>query len=326
MPTITLAGDTMLGRLVADRLRDEPDAVLLAPEVVEALQAADLTLLNLECCISDRGQRWPDPDKPFFFRAPPHAAGLLARWGVDAVTLANNHALDYGEVALGDTLALLEQEGVAHVGAGLTADEARNPLVVDVAGVRVGIVALADHPAEYDAARGAPGIAYADLARGLPGWLHTALGSLHADLALVAPHWGPNMVPRPLGHVRRAAVALQQAVPAATPVVIAGHSAHVPHGVAAGARGPVLYDLGDFVDDYAVHEKLRNDLGFLWTLQVDAGRPSALSALPLRLDLAHTLAATGADRAWLAGRLATACRELGTTVTDDGALLWVDVS
>ena len=100
---LALAGDTMLGRQVADaieRSRRPP----LDPDVVTVAAEADLFVLNLECCVSARGERWPDPDKPFFFRAPPFAAELLAEIGVDCVTLANNHALDYGPDALLDTL------------------------------------------------------------------------------------------------------------------------------------------------------------------------------------------------------------------------------
>src|SRR5437016_1104357 len=103
--TLALAGDTMLGRGVAEVLAADPAAPLVAPEVVEHIAQADAFVLNLECCISDRGSRFPDPRKPFFFRAPPVAAARLAELGVDAVTLANNHALDYGTEALLDTLA-----------------------------------------------------------------------------------------------------------------------------------------------------------------------------------------------------------------------------
>src|ERR671910_3505614 len=112
-----VAGDTMLGRRLADaieRSRRPP----VHRDVIAVAAEADLFVLNLECCISDRGERWPDPDKPFYFRAPPVAAELLAEMGVDCVTLANNHALDYGLEALLDTLDHLERAGVAAVGAG----------------------------------------------------------------------------------------------------------------------------------------------------------------------------------------------------------------
>src|SRR5919112_1705057 len=116
--TLALAGDTMLGRGVAERLVADPGWELFAPGVVAFAAQADLFVLNLECCISERGERFPEPGKPFFFRAPPVAAERLAELGVDCVTLANNHALDYGAEALLDTLEHLGAAGVAWVGAG----------------------------------------------------------------------------------------------------------------------------------------------------------------------------------------------------------------
>src|SRR5438552_8099001 len=79
--TLALAGDTMLGRGVAERLSADPAAPLIAPQVADQLATADAFVLNLECCISDRGEPFPDPGKPFFFRAPPVAASRLAELG-----------------------------------------------------------------------------------------------------------------------------------------------------------------------------------------------------------------------------------------------------
>ena len=149
---LALAGDTMLGRGVAQRLHEDPRAPLIAPEVAEAAASADRFVLNLECCISERGERFDDPRKPFFFRAPPIAAQRLAELGVDAVTLANNHALDYGPVALLDTLEHLDSVGIAHVGAGADVEAARAPATLG----RLRIVAATDHPKAFAAARAAP--------------------------------------------------------------------------------------------------------------------------------------------------------------------------
>jgi poly-gamma-glutamate capsule biosynthesis protein CapA/YwtB (metallophosphatase superfamily) len=82
------------------------------------------------------------PAEPFFFRAPPAAIETLAHLGVDCVTLANNHALDFGTVALVDTLELLRQAGIATVGAGANAAEAHRPAVLERNGFRVGIVGV----------------------------------------------------------------------------------------------------------------------------------------------------------------------------------------
>jgi hypothetical protein len=79
---IALAGDTMLGRQVGEHLVDPEASPLFADEVVAVAREADLLVLNLECAISDRGERWADPNKLFFFRAPPTATRVLENLGV----------------------------------------------------------------------------------------------------------------------------------------------------------------------------------------------------------------------------------------------------
>src|SRR6266545_4821686 len=287
----------MLGRMVAERLADGGPASVFAPEVVDATDGADVFELNLECCISDRGERWAAPGKPFFFRAPPAAVETLALLGVDCVTLANNHALDYGTVALTDTLDHLARAGIAVV---------------------LAVLGVTDHPADFAATPDRPGVAFADLWRGVPEWLTGAVAgsAADADAVLVTPHWGPNMALVPVPHVLTAAGALRDA--GAT--LVAGHSAHVFHGV----DDRVLYDLGDFVDDYQIDRELRNDLGVLWLIDVDHDGPARLEAVPLKLDFCHTRVATGHDAAWVRARLVAACAAFGTTVTDEDDRVVVD--
>ena len=313
--TLALAGDTMLGRQVALRLRDDPRAPLVAPDVVEVAATADLFVVNLECCISERGERFADPRKPFFFRAPPVAAERLAELGVDAVSLANNHALDYGPHALLDTVEHLRGAGIAAVGAGPDVDAARAPVALDAASGRLRVVAVSDHPAAYAATSERPGIAFADLWSGVvPGWLLESARPRPADDAvLVMAHWGPNMRTEPLAHVRAAARRLVDAGAS----LVAGHSAHVFQGV--GDR--VLYDLGDFLDDYATDPQLRNDLGLLWLVTLAIDGPRRIEAVPLRLDFCFTRRAAGTDAAWIRDRLRERCAAFGTEVdAHDGRL------
>jgi poly-gamma-glutamate capsule biosynthesis protein CapA/YwtB (metallophosphatase superfamily) len=315
---LALAGDTMLGRRVAERLHDGSPQALFAPQLIEAAHEADLLLLNLECCISSRGEPWPDPEKPFFFRAPPAAVEALALLGVDCVTLANNHALDFGPQALLDTLDYLAAAGIACVGAGRDDAAARGPaLLTSAGGFRLAVIGATDHPREYKAEPDRPGVAYASLRRRVPGWLRDGVAAARAsaDAVLVTAHWGPNMAPRPLSAIRSAAAALVES--GAT--LVAGHSAHVFHGV----EGPVLYDLGDFVDDYRVDPVLRNDLGLLFLVTLDERGPHRLEALPLKLEYCHTRLATGEDAAWIRRRFRDACRELGTEVGEEAGRLTV---
>jgi poly-gamma-glutamate synthesis protein (capsule biosynthesis protein) len=250
--------------------------------------------------------------KGFHFRAPVAAAQTLAHLGVDCVTLANNHALDFGPDALLDTFVHLASSGIAWVGAGPDVASARAPVVLEAGGFRLGVLALADHPSDYAARASRPGVAYANLASGgVPDWVLEKIAALDADAILVTAHWGWNMTAEPMAHVRAAARALL----AAGVTLIAGHSAHVFHGVASR----VLYDLGDFLDDYRVDWKLRNDLGLLFLVDLAGSR---VEAIPLKLEFAHTRFADGEDAAWIRRRFAHACAAFGTAVTEeDGRLV-----
>jgi poly-gamma-glutamate capsule biosynthesis protein CapA/YwtB (metallophosphatase superfamily) len=292
----------MLGRRVGDTLRRRPPQSLVAPELVELTRGADLFVLNLECCISERGERVP---KMFNFRAPPVAVETLLYLGVDCVTLANNHALDYGTDALLDTFEHLREAGIAYAGAGENVDQARAPAVVG----GLPIFAFADHQASFAAGRDRSGIAFADLRPGVPGWIRE-----RAPGALVCPHWGPNMTPSPLPYVREAALALREAGAA----LVAGTSAHVFQGVEEN----VLYDIGDFLDDYAVDPKLRNDHGLLFLVDLEPAGPTRIEAVPLKLEYAYTRLASGQETDWIRHRFRQACSQLGTDVLeDDGRLV-----
>jgi poly-gamma-glutamate capsule biosynthesis protein CapA/YwtB (metallophosphatase superfamily) len=307
---VALAGDTMLGRKVAERLESEQPESLVAPELVAVAREADLFVLNLECCISKRGE--PFPGHVFHFRAPPVAVETLAHLGVDCVTLANNHALDFGPEALVDTLLHLEAAGIASAGAGVDREAARLPVLLEAKGFRLAVVAVADHPQDYAAGTDRPGVAFADLRGGsLPRSLTQAIEGLDADAVLVTPHWGPNMATEPVAHVRAAASAMLET--GAT--LVAGHSAHVFQGVAPR----VLYDLGDFLDDYRVDPELRNDLGLLFLVDLGGDR---LEAIPLTLEFTHTRLASGEDAAWIEHRFVAACAELGVEAgVEDGRLV-----
>jgi poly-gamma-glutamate synthesis protein (capsule biosynthesis protein) len=114
------------------------------------------------------------------------------------------------------------------------------------------------------------------------------------------------MTAAPVRRVRSAAAGLKSA--GAT--LVAGHSAHVPQGV----QGRVLFDVGDFLDDYAVDPSLRNDLSLLWLVTLDAGGPRRVEGVPLRLEYAYTRIADAAETRELGRLLAQRCAAVGSTV------------
>lgn len=122
------------------------------------------------------------------------------------------------------------------------------------------------------------------------------------------------MATEPSSEIRSAAEALLRSGTA----LVAGHSAHLVHGV----HNTVLYDVGDFLDDYRVDPVLRNDLGLLFLIDIAHGRPRRLEAVPLKLDYCHTRRATGADARWITNRFQRACAAFGHDATNaDGRLM-----
>jgi len=308
---IGLLGDVMLGRGVARALESADPADVWHDELRDLCHRCDAVIANLECCISTRGEPTSRvPDKPFFFRSPPEGTDALQAAGITAAGLANNHALDFDVPAIEDTLDHLRAAGIASAGAGSDLSAARRGVVLDAGGFRVGLLAVSDHPAAYAAGRSEPGIAYADLAGEVPGWIFDGLDRLRglSDRVIAFPHWGPNMTTEPSRWQRSAAAAFQDA----GADLVAGHSAHVFHGVGWSDRGPLVYDLGDALDDYAVDPILRNDRGLMAIWRPDA--EPVLELVGLELEFCHTRVATGEGADWIAARLDAACAPLGTRV------------
>jgi Bacterial capsule synthesis protein PGA_cap len=304
----------MLGRGMRERLAAVSPEAVWAPELIEITSPLDLLVCNLECCISNRGHPSTLIESnrhPFLFRAPPEAVTSLRAIGVDAVGLANNHALDFGRDALADTVRHLEDAGIAVAGAGKGVQRARSGIAVTGSGVRLGLVAVSDHPREFAAGDESWGISYADLRKGVPDWLAGEVRGLRqtCDAVLAFPHWGPNMTTRPKPWQRRVAAELVRT----GADLVAGHSAHVLHGIEWTDHGPVAYDLGDALDDYAVDPVLRNDLGVLAIWEAGA-EGTSFELVGLALDYCYTRLARGAEAHWIADRLGTACSEFGTSV------------
>jgi Bacterial capsule synthesis protein PGA_cap len=212
-----------------------------------------------------------------------------------------------------DTFDHLESAGIKWVGAGRDIVEARTPVDIETNGFTMTIIGATDHPHDYGAGPDTAGVALAEFREHVPAWLTDAVASARGDAVVVTPHWGPNMASEPLPEIRRAARELIEAGAS----LVAGHSAHVFHGVA----GRILYDLGDFVDDYAIDPILRNDLGLLWLVTLTIDGPVELECVPLKLDYCFTHRADGEDARWIRERFRQACAVFATDVDERNGCL-----
>ncbi|WP_222916232.1 CapA family protein [Natrinema sp. SYSU A 869] len=336
---IGFTGDVMLGRLVDDRQRSRSvDAVW--GNVLERLQALDGLVINLECVLSTRGREWQRTRRPFHFRADPDwAIPALEEAGVDVCALANNHVLDYEEVALRDTIDALDGAGIAHAGAGATIGEALEPAVrtigdldADADGSNAGddgeldvaVVSLTDNTPEYAADNDSPGTARIEIdtddletRRRVREALEHARET-NPDLLVASLHWGPNMVTEPPESFQEFGRWLvEDGVD-----VIHGHSAHVFQGIEVHKGSPIIYDAGDFVDDYRVDKQLHNDRSFLFVLAVTPdGRPTELRLQPTEIDGCAVHGADPEAAAWSRKRMRDLSEPFGTEFDRDGDAL-----
>ncbi|HWN20716.1 MAG TPA: CapA family protein [Gaiellaceae bacterium] len=237
---LAAGGDVNLGAGVGEAIAaGGPDVPWTA--VAPVLRAADLALVNLECAVSDRGT--PVLGKQYVFRGAPRALAGLARAGIDIVSVANNHSLDYGTDAFLDTLAHARRAGLRPVGGGAELSAARRPVIVLRGGLRIAVLAYSDvRPLGFDAAEGKPGAARADTA-----WIaeDVARARRRADTVVAYFHWGTELATTPDARQRSFAEA---ALGAGASVVLGAHP-HVLQPLERRGRRLVAWSLGNFVFD-----------------------------------------------------------------------------
>jgi poly-gamma-glutamate synthesis protein (capsule biosynthesis protein) len=322
--TLALTGDVMLGRLANEALLRYGPAYPWG-NTLPALQAADLVLVNLECVIARGGRPWTRWPKVFHFRGDPVALTALQLAGIDGVTLANNHVLDYEEDALLEMLGLLEQSGMAYTGAGRSDEEARRPALLQARGLRVGVVAFTDNESGWAAGPAAAGTNWIPMTLEEQSLAPVREGISHAraagaEVVIVSLHWGPNMVQRPSPLFR----AFAHAVIDAGADLLCGHSAHIFQGIEVYRGRPIIYDAGDFVDDYAVDPTLRNDWGLLFRVHVAETTVRRIELDPVLIANCRVNFATGATHQAIAERIHALAAEMGTRVHRTGDRLWIE--
>ncbi len=273
--TLLFAGDIMLddgpGRTIA--AGGDP----LAP-FDAILRAADYRIGNLECPVAEGGAALER--KLITFRAQPAVlAKLQGRF--DAVSVANNHSGDYGQVAFVETLSHLQRAGIDYVGGGSNLTEAHRPLWIKRNGLKVALLAYNEFkPRSFEAGASWPGVAWSEDSFVIADI--KAARKAGADLVIPFLHWGWEYEPKP--DARQQALA-QKMIDAGADAVIGGHP-HVTQGASLYRGRPIIWSLGNFVFDG--FESAEPKKGWLARLRLDRQGVAGFDTLQASIDDAGT--------------------------------------
>jgi poly-gamma-glutamate synthesis protein (capsule biosynthesis protein) len=291
--------------------------------------APDVRLINLETSITACGDF--APGKAVHYRMHPDNVGCLTAIRPDVCALANNHVLDFGYQGLADTIRTLDGAGIRGVGAGLDANQAERPAVVELPdGGRVVIASCgagsSGIPHEWAATGSCPGVAYMpDMSDSSAATISNRVVALkrRGDIAVVSVHWGSNWgYDVDSAQIRFAHRMIDEGVD-----VVHGHSSHHPRPIEVYRGKLIMYGCGDTIDDYegiSTFEAFRHELRLLYFASVDgeSGSPAVLRMVPMRMRRMRLERAPDADAEWLRATVTEMSRRFATRIdiSTDGAL------
>jgi poly-gamma-glutamate capsule biosynthesis protein CapA/YwtB (metallophosphatase superfamily) len=333
---------------VGDIYLVRPNPVAIFGDTLDLLQSADILLGVQEGPVSDRGKPMPGKVEvgSVHLRAPVHAVKAQAAAGFSAMTLANNHIMDYGEAALFHTMDLLRENGIGFTGAGRSVEEARKPLILERNGTRVAMLGYTSvFPViGYAATNTRPGVATVRVTTSYraphnvpyqPGTpaitittpdqqdMDTMLTDIQrareaADIVIVQFHWGVAGYAHVLGYMK---VMGRAAIDAGADLVVGNH-AHLPLGLELYRNKLICYSLNHFAFDLRMSEHRLYDTLILKCLIRDR-RLHAHALIPIEIDETSLdlAVAGGRRRAAMQASLEDLSREFGTDFSARGDAL-----
>ncbi len=205
-------------------------------EQIPWIADADITMINLESCISNRGSK---VEKEFNFRMKPKYLPVLKLAGIDIVNLANNHTIDYGKIAFEDTFHYLDSMGIKYTGVGMNLAEARKPVIVDVKNKKIGFLGYSFAFRAYDNSFGTAPID----TNIIKEYIANLRQNEKVDFVVINFHWGVegNNYPELLQQIIARSVIDNGAD------LIIGHHPHVMQGIEKYKDKYIVYSLGNFI-------------------------------------------------------------------------------
>lgn len=279
---LILIGDFMLGGKVNECLEEKP-AKYPWGDTLKIMNCANICMCNLECVISDKGFSCSIAPKVYHFRSAAKNMDVLSEGNINAVSLANNHVLDYGHEALLDMFLQLKEMRIFFAGAGKNRAETQKLKVITLEGIKLGILAFTDNQPNWEAGEDRPGIWYipVDLdderMHKMINLVKTIKGQI--DILIISAHWGGNWGTSPPAKHRIVGKALIDA----GADIIFGHSAHIFRGIEIYRNKAIIYSTGDFLNDYMIHPIARNDQSFIWEIEVVQTELQGINLYPITI-------------------------------------------
>jgi poly-gamma-glutamate synthesis protein (capsule biosynthesis protein) len=272
---LSFGGDVLLGAGVGEDM-DVHGVSYPYAHVRDLLSKADLAAVNLETPVSMRGVPFP---KRFTFRSHPETLKGAADAGIDVVSLANNHTMDYGEEALMDTVDHLQTYGIGHTGAGKNEEEAFAAYYQTIKGKKVAILGLSRvlPDVSWFAGKKRAGIASAYKKEPMMEYVKKAVQS--SDYTMVMIHWNKELADYPEDYSKELA---RELIDAGVSAVIGSHS-HSLMGIEYYKGAPIYYSLGNFI--FTKSSVPKGNETVMAHLFLDNGRISS-SVTPLKI-VAH---------------------------------------
>lgn len=238
---MVFTGDVYIGNYVSNVYESVGVLGVVADSLADRMRTADLAMVNQEFAFSTRGV--PMKDKQYTFRVDPKKVSLLTELGVDVVSLANNHTLDYGVEALCDTLETLKKSEITYVGAGETLSEAKTTRYVQIHDQTIALLSASRviPVSEWGATATRPGMFTTYDPTALMEEIKTA--RQNADVVIVYVHWGLEHKEYPESYQRTMG---KQFIDAGADVVIGSHP-HILQGFEYYNGKLIAYSLGNFI-------------------------------------------------------------------------------
>jgi poly-gamma-glutamate capsule biosynthesis protein CapA/YwtB (metallophosphatase superfamily) len=276
--TMVALGDVNLGRQVGQEILGG-DTLYPFKGIMDSLGRFDLVFANLESQLSDQHGETQSPRNNLIFTGPPGGAWSLRGAGITIVSTANNHALDYGVRALGETIANLDSAKILHVGTSLDSASLYRPMVVIRDGLTIAFFACTGIM-NIENPMWKRFVAEADTSRILP-----AIRSIRdsVDFVVVSFHGGEEYADSPSPGTKEFAMHVLEG----GADLFLGHHPHVPYGIDEVNGRYIVYSLGNFVFRQPDRYWTQHSFAFSATLTKDAAgtRITATNCLPIEAGL-----------------------------------------